>query len=261
MRYVKLYGAFLGHHLKIYLEYRLNFVISALGVVGWQVAGLAAVWVVLSQVNDLGGWSAAEVFLIYGLITLAMGISRTFYFNLFFLGQGYIRPGTFDRLLVRPVNPLFHLLADRFSPEGIGDLVVGVALVTHAFGALGIPWSLPNLLYLLAVALGGSVIILAINLFTATFAFWIVVATPLTLAVNHFTQIARYPLPIYRKPLQLVMTWLLPYGLISFYPAEFLLGRAVGPMAFAYLPMGLLLFAGAYRFWLFGLRHYAGTGS
>lgn len=57
------------------------------------------------------------------------------------------------------------------------------------------------------------------------------------------------------------MTWIIPYGFTSFYPASYLVGRKTGWIASASpLVAAGLLFA-AYRFWLFGLKHYAGTGS
>ncbi|HWI62282.1 MAG TPA: ABC-2 family transporter protein [Symbiobacteriaceae bacterium] len=253
--------AFLLQHIKTHLEYRVNFLISAGGTAVWQLACLLAVQVVLDRTTDLGGWSKHEIFLIYGVITLIMAVPRMFAFNLFFLGGQYIRPGTFDRLLVRPLNPLCHLLADRFSPEGVGDFAVGVYIVARAFGNLGIRPSPAMLLYLTLMVLSGAMVVIAINLFLSTTAFWTQDSAPLMLAANHNTQMARYPLTIYTKPIRIALTWVLPYGLISFYPAAHLLGRVTGWMAYASIPVAALLFAGAYRFWLFGLRHYTGTGS
>lgn len=259
--YLTLAWAFLGQQMKIHMTYRFNFLISLCSTITWQSATLAAVWVVLDRVPVLGTWSREETFLIYGLITLAGAVGRTFAFNLFFLSGIYIRPGTFDRFLLRPVNPLFGLLTERLSPEGMGDMVVGAILVGRSFVTLGIPSTPGRIIYLMIAVLSGALIMIAINLATASTAFWIVEATPLMLAVNHNTQMARYPLEIFSKPLRLILTWVLPYGLASFYPAAHLLGRASGPMAFAALPVGCLFFLVAYQIWLRGLRHYSGTGS
>lgn len=260
-RYIRLYSAFLHQHFKVHLEYRMNFLISAVGVFLWQGASVLAIWVVVSPLGGLPGWKPDKILLIYGLLTLAMALPRIFAFNLFFLGQRYIRPGGFDRLLVRPINPLFHLLADMFSPEGVGDFLVGLALVVRAMGALSIPWTAENVACMVVAVVSGAGIVTAINLITSVPAFWIVVATPVTLTVNHVTQFARYPLSIYRKPVRMLLTWLLPYGLASFYPAQYLLRRDMGWMAFAGVPVATVLLVVAYAFWQYGLRHYQGTGS
>jgi ABC-2 type transport system permease protein len=260
-RYFRLTKAFFRQHVKVMMEYRANFALSAGGAMAWQAAVLAGVWAVMGQVDDLNGWSRDQVFLIYALLTLASGLSRTLAQNLYFLGQGYLRPGRFDGLLVRPVNPLFHLLADRFSHEGLGDLITGLVLVVHCFRALAIPGTVGRLLCITVTVVAGGVIISAISLAAASTAFWITIATPVNLALGHMIQFAMYPLSIYRRPVQLFLTWLLPYGLVSFYPAQYMLGRGPGLMVAALIPVAALLWYGAYRFWLVGLGRYAGTGS
>jgi len=261
MRYVRLYGAFLAQHFKVLMEHRLNFLIATLSTLFWQGTGILAVWIVLDQVPDLNGWSKQEIFLIYGLSTMALGLAGIFGVNLLYIGQGYVRTGRFDLLLIRPVNPLFHLLADRFGQEGIGNFLAGALLVAYGVGSLGLKLGPLEWGYLVAVALAGGALYLALDLVTAVAAFWMVVATPLTLAVNHFTQIAAYPLDIYKKPLRVVMTWLIPYSLVSHYPAQLLLGRPAGLMPYALFPAAALLCFLAYRFWLYGLGRYTSTGS
>jgi ABC-2 type transport system permease protein len=68
-------------------------------------------------------------------------------------------------------------------------------------------------------------------------------------------------LSIYPKAIGILLTWVVPYGLASFYPASFLLDRPWGWAAWlAPLAAALLLYLG-YRFFQFGLRHYSGTGT
>ncbi|HYG60143.1 MAG TPA: ABC-2 family transporter protein [Symbiobacteriaceae bacterium] len=260
-RYTGLYWLFLLQRFKILLEYRVNFIIGASSTVFLQAAGLLAIWVVMRQIPHLNGWTLDQLWLVYGLLTLAKSINHMFADNLWTLGWQYIRPGGFDRFLVRPINPLFHLLADRFCHDGIGNFLVGLALVVKAFGSLGIPWSLANVVYLAAAVTSGGLIFIALNLITAVSAFWIIESIPVTLAVFQTHEFAKYPLDIYRRSVSLLMTWAIPYGLASFYPASYLLGRDVGIMAWAGVPVAVGLLLLGYRFWQFGLRHYGSTGS
>ncbi len=82
--------------------------------------------------------------------------------------------------------------------------------------------------------------------------------SPVVFNTNDF---AKYPLTIYHKSIEILMTWLIPYGFASFYPASFLLGRDVGMLAWLGPVVAIVLLMIGYRFWLFGLRHYSGTGS
>src|SRR5690348_1684815 len=111
-RYLYLYWLFLQQRFKILMEYRVNFLIGAASTLILQVSGLLTIWVVMRQVPTLNGWTFEEVLLIYGLVTLAKSINHMFADNLWTIGRQYIRTGNFDRFLVRPIDPLFHLLAD-----------------------------------------------------------------------------------------------------------------------------------------------------
>lgn len=260
-RYLNLYWYFLLQRFKILMEYRVNFLIGATSTIFLQAASLLTIWVVMRQIPNLNGWSFDEVLLIYGLITLSKSINHMFADNLWTIGRAYIRTGGFDRFLVRPIDPLFHLLADRFCHDGIGNFLVGSVLVAKSSAALGIVWTPANLLYLVVAVLSGGLIFIALNLLTCVSAFWIMDSVPVTRVVFDNHLFAQYPLTIYPRAIGIWLTWLIPYGFASFYPASHLLGRDIGLLAWLGPVVALILIVAAYRFWLFGLQHYSGTGS
>src|SRR5512137_2542589 len=160
-RYLSLYWLFLTQRLKALMEYRANFIIGAASTIFVQASSILAIWVVMQKVPTLNGWTYDEVLLVYGLITLAKSINHMFADNLWTLGRVYIRSGGFDRFLVRPINPLFHLLADRFCHDGIGNFLIGAALVIKSSIALHIPWDLLHLTYLVVAVISGGFIFIA----------------------------------------------------------------------------------------------------
>ena len=66
---------------------------------------------------------------------------------------------------------------------------------------------------------------------------------------------------IHGQGVRFLLTWIIPYGFASFYPASYLLGRNVGPLAWLGPVVAALLLGVSYRVWQFGLRYYSGTGS
>jgi len=260
-RYMSLYWLFLIQRLKALMEYRASFILGATSTIIWQGSSIAAVWVVMQNVPSLNGWNYDEVLLVYGIITLAKSINHMFADNLWTVGRVYIRAGGFDRFLVRPIDPLFHLLADRFCQDGVGNFLVGLALVVKASVDLDITWT-PLMVAMLAVGVvSGGFIFIALNLITCVSSFWIIDSVPITRLVFDNHLFAQYPLSIYPKAISILLTWVIPYGFASFYPASYLLGREMGNLAWiSPLIAALLMFAG-YRFWQFGLKYYSGTGS
>jgi len=258
--HARLYLAFAAQRLKVILEYRLNLLIGAVSMLLIHAAGVAGVWVVLRHVGTLAGWRFEELLLGYGLLATARSLEHTFADNLWTIGN-YLRQGSFDRFLVRPIDPLFHLLADRLNPDGLGTAAAGLAATGYAWGRLGIAPSPENLAVAAVAVLSGGVIFVALNLATATTAFWIVESLPVTRAVHELHEFAKYPLSLYGKRVQALFTWVLPFGLASFWPASRLTGREAGAIVWA-APLVAAAFAlAAYRFWRFGLRHHEGTGT
>jgi len=260
-RYPSLYGHFFKQNLKTQLEYRDSFIIGMLSTVAMQVAGLLTLWVVMRQVPLLRGWTLDQLLLIYGLITLSKSLNHMFADNLWRLGWAYIRTGDFDRYLVRPVNPLFHLLADRFCQDGVGNFIVGLALLIHSSLELGIPWTLQSGLYTLISVLAGGLIFLGINLITSSLSFWMVDSLPVMWGTFETHEFAKYPLNIYGQGISLIFTWILPFALASFYPASYLLGKDVGLLAWVSPGVAAALLALGYLLWSAGLRQYSSSGS
>ncbi len=261
IRYLSLYRYFVVQRFKILMAYRLNFFIGSVSTAVLQAASLAAIWVVMSQIPSLNGWNFYEVILIYGLLTMGESITHMFADNLWTIGWNYVRSGDFDRFLVRPIDPLFHLLADRFCHDGFGNLITGAVLVGVAMHNLGIAVTPVHILYLVMSVLSGGLIFIALNLITATSAFWLTESIPVTQMVFNMNEFAKYPLNIYHGAIRILLTWLIPYGFVSFYPASYLLGRDLGPMVWLGPLVAIVFMLVAYRVWLFGLKHYAGTGS
>ncbi len=261
MRYMRLYLAFMSIQWRTMLVYRTNFVVGVSSTIAMQASALLTIIVVMHQVPTLHGWTLDQILLVYGLTNLAISFGHMFADNLWVLGQMYIRPGGFERFLVRPINQLFHLLADRFCYDGVGDLIVGAATIAVAAQGLGLNWSAGRVLYLVLVVVSGGVMYIAINLITAVSAFWIVDSVPITQAVFQTSQFARYPLPIYASWIRVLMTWIIPYSLVSFYPAAELTGHGAGRLTWAPPVVASVLAVIGYRLWLVGLAHYAGTGT
>jgi ABC-2 type transport system permease protein len=259
-RYAELYTYFLRQNVKLLLEYRASFIVGLAGVLLTHGGSLAFIWVIMSQLPSLNGWSLPEVLLIYGLVFFSRSFAHMFTDNTWAMGY-FVREGEFDRLLVRPIDPLFHLLADGFNVDGLGSFLVGASLVLTAGQALGIFSSLLNITYLAVAVVSGAVIFFSLNLISSVSAFWIIDSLPVSEAVFGNYLFAQYPLSIYPRAIRFMLTWIIPYGFTSFYPATFLLGRDLGPLVWLSPLVAAVLVVIGYRLWGVGLQRYESTGS
>jgi ABC-2 type transport system permease protein len=77
----------------------------------------------------------------------------------------------------------------------------------------------------------------------------------------------RYPISIYTRGVRVVLTFLLPFAFMNYFPATYFLqktdiGLHLNPAVGLLTPViGVAWVAAAYTFWRVGLLHYQGTGS
>ncbi|RSK26273.1 ABC transporter permease [Bacillus sp. HMF5848] len=261
-RYAKLYWQFFKARLKVMMEYRADFWLGVSSVMLQQFTSIFFVKIVFDHIEELNGWNFYEILFIYGIAATGRSIHHIFFDNLWTIGWQYIRPGNFDRLLIRPINPLFHIVADRVQQDGIGQLIIGIIILVTAIPNIDITWSVWAVCMLIIMILASGVIFVAVNLFFATLSFWMIDSLPVVWAVFNLSDFARYPLTIYHRSIQIVLTWIIPYGFTAFYPAAYFIDNA-GYQTFAlWTPVvAAVCWFLAYWFWNQGLRAFASTGS
>lgn len=66
-RYGKLYYLFIKNHLKVMMEYRVDFLIGISSVMLQQFAGIFFVKIVFDHIEQLNGWTFYEILFIYGI--------------------------------------------------------------------------------------------------------------------------------------------------------------------------------------------------
>ena len=77
------------------------------------------------MVDEIAGWTFRELFFLYALSIIGMSFHHAFTNSVIYLEQ-YIREGTLDQLLCLPVNTLFYMVARRYTPLGLGNLIIGI---------------------------------------------------------------------------------------------------------------------------------------
>lgn len=247
-------------------QYRVNSVLLAVAGVAYQGVGFAFIAVVLSRYPSIGGWTFPEIAVLYALRLLAHAV---FLVPLHMLDEldDLVRNGTFDRFLVRPLNPLLQVLTRRFSVNCIGDVVTAIGVLIYASAIANIDWTFVTILYAVAAVLGGALIEGGLALGISAMSFRFVETWP---ARDLFDVIllnfGSYPLSVFGVATQCVMTWIVPVAFVAWVPAAVVLDRTDGlgvSVALAWLTpvVGVVWFTLGYRLWRHQLRGYSSTGS
>ena len=264
---LRLYLRYLGLSIRGQLQYRATFLIKTSGHAIVTAIEFLGLWALFARFGSIGGWSLAEVGLLYGIVDVAFALAEG-------LGRGFdmfarlLKAGDFDRLLLRPRSTVLQLLGQELHLMRLGRLVQGLAVLCWAGSSGAIAWGPFEVLVLALAVAGTTCVFLGLVVLQATSAFW----TIETLEVwNAFSfggnYAAQHPLSIFRPWFRLWFLAVVPLGCTAYAPALAILARPdpldlppvlgpLGPLA------GAAFLALALAAWgRLGLRHYASTGS
>lgn len=261
-KYVRLYIKFLAQYLKILMEYRTDFLIGLMGFLVTQGTGIAFLYIVFQRIPSLNGWGFDEILFIYGFAQLPRGFDHLFTDNLWLLAGRIVVRGDFDRYLLRPINPLFHLIAEVFQPDAFGELIVGFALIIVSSARLHLVFGFKQILLIIFTVFCGAIIYTSIKLFFASFSFWIKFSQSILFMNYSMSDFAKYPITIYAKPIRMILTYIMPFAFTAFFPASYFVGKIdIATAAGGTFLAAAAAFAIAYTTWLKGIKAYESAGN
>lgn len=249
--------------MKMRLEYRADFAIECLAALLQQATGLLMLQVLFKNVPLLQHWSREEVFFIYGFMLLPRALFDAFAMSFYMFSDKYLVQGEMDRLLLRPLSSLFQMMMEGISFDFLADLTLGIAVITYASSKLGMEWTLGTGLLLMVLVIGSWGVLTGVFLFMTALSFWSQDRVGLIPPVYNLLNFAQYPLNIFHKIVVFVLTFMIPFGFVAYYPSTmFLKQTAAEPGLAWFTPLaGLICLAVGAFTWRLGLRKYAGAGS
>ena len=260
---MKLYGKYIYLLLKSQTQYKASFVMTLIAQFILPFTGFVGVYFLFERFGDVQGWTIFEVFISYAVIGMCFAIAECFArgFDLF---SNMIRTGSFDRILVRPRGTVLQVLGSGFDIKRLSPFIFSVIVLVLAIVFGDISWNLVRVIMLINMVIGGSLIFCGIFMLQATMAFWTVDGLEFAnIFTNGIRQHAIYPLNIFPRGLTIFLTFIIPFGTITYLPLQYLLGRIDGiGWLYALMPLGGGLFILPCIFaWNFGVRKYTSTGS
>ena len=263
MRYVHLYFTCIKRSIISRLEYKKDTFISIFSFLINNVCSILSIYFILNTIPSLDGWTMAEIGFLYGFSMIPVAIDHLFSDDLWLVAYHKVKIGEMDRYFLRPVPVLFQVIAETFQPEGFGELIVGIVMLSICGSIVNVNFSFGVILLMIIASLFGALIITSLKIIVSSLAFIFKRSGPLLQIVYEFITYSRYPLKIYPKVIQFVLTFIFPFALVIYFPIEILIYGTINPYL---LSLVIILFCSVFLFvsicvWNVCIKKYESSGS
>lgn len=235
-RYPRLLGIFWRSTFAVELEYRANFIANAALSLFWTVWAALGVRVFFRFSDSVAGWTYRELLVVVGMFFAINGLRQAVFDPNLERMTDYIRNGMLDFLLTKPVNTQFMVSFRHLGIYNLLDPLLGIGLSTTG---LVLADRIPGPSQIASFLVMFSVAVMFLYAMTMT-----LMALSVRLInsdeVGHVgylaVELGRFPVQLYRKPVQTILTYF-PVAFLTTFPAQALLGTLdrrmliVGPIA------------------------------
>lgn len=263
---LRAYAALLSGQFRSVTSHRASFAVELITNVGATVLDVATVFVLFRATRTVGGFTLPEAILMTSLTAAGFALADFAVGNVDRLTT-YVRAGTLDAVLVRPLGVLPQLLLMDLPVRKALRLVFGVGMLGVGAWLNHLHWTPVRVLLIVVAPIAAAVFFGAIFVLSASLSFWWIdsgeIGNGFTYGGRDFTS---YPITAYGGWFRAIFAYALGFGFVAYQPALALLGRTdpLGLPAWAgYLSplVALIVAAIAAVVWRSGVRHYRSTGS
>lgn len=205
-------------------------------------------------VDKVAGYGINEIIFFFLTFNL-VDIIAQFLFREVYRFRQKVVSGDLDLILVNPLNSLFRVLMG--GADFIDMIMIPPLLYAIFYFGIKLSPSPVQVFYYFLLIVNGLLIATAFHIAVVSMAI-------LTLEIDHsimiyrdLTNLARFPVDIYKEPLRGILTYLVPIGLMITIPAKAMMGLISPIGVVGSLVLGGVLFFLSTKFWNFSLKHYA----
>lgn len=260
-KYLTLFWHFRKIQLMKQLEYRGDFIFWSLISVMWTFFNFFFFDLIASVNNGIGNWNPDQITILIGVFTILDAFTWSFFYHNMQRYTQMVFSGELNQLLSKPIDTQFILMTQTNSYNNLLRLAVGIGMIGWTLPKLGIQLGLLSLISFLAVLLVALTFIYFLWFTMSTLAFWVEKLTNINEVIPSFRKIWQVPRQVYQGVVGLLLTIVLPLGLIVSLPAEVLIQKTsfewIGYLTL--FTIGLICFSR--WFFIISVKRYSGIAN
>jgi len=250
--YLKVLLTFARNSLIRDMTFRGNFIIEAITSITWMLMNLGFYLLIFQYTPAIGntGWGQYQFFVFLATTLFINSMVQMLFMPNAEEFSELIRTGNLDFALLKPIDTQFLISLRKMEWSGIGNLLVGLALLIYSLKHVEFTPSLAAFILYPVYVICGVAILYSLMIVMSAASVWLGRNQSIYDFWFYVTNFSRYPMEIYQgrlgTPLQWFFTFIIPVLVVVNVPAR-LLAMPFAPeksylALFALLATGLSLF-------------------
>ncbi|AVL42708.1 ABC transporter permease [Streptobacillus moniliformis] len=262
LKYLYIYLVKFKYEFKIFTNSMSNFIIGVLAFLIIQISGLLFIGILYKNTSSIDEFDVYQMLALYGFSQLTKGIDHFYSDFLWNFSSNGVTRGLYDKYLVRPLNPLFQIIIEKVQFDAFGEIITGISLYVYAIIKLKITINFILILKTLFFIIIGVIVYTCLKVIATSSVFYIKKGFSVLKNVYSISTYAKYPITIYPKFMQIILTYIFAYSLTAYYPIKYTLLEPLNIYTFIKLIIIITVLIIATKIiWKQGEKKYESSGS
>lgn len=261
MRYLRLLAIQFRISAAAAMAYRANFLLQGVMSIPWIALNLLPLIVLYTKRPDNAGWDAPSALIVMGYFTGVHAVIEGLISPSLVDLVERIRTGSFDYVLLKPIDAQAMVSASRYEPWKVFDLAGAIVIVVYAFILRGAVPSAADIALGVILFGAGVLATYALWILCAAASFWVVRLDNLMYLLGAIYDTARWPVHVFPGAWRFIFTFIIPIAIMTTYPAMALLGQLDVQTALATAGGALALLVISRLVWRTAIRNYTSASS
>lgn len=205
-------------------EYRGNFFFWMTVSTMWSVFNLFFVGLLVGINGSIAGWEKPEMYVLLATYTLVDAAIWGFFYTNMYTYSNSVFNGDLNVLLTKPINAQFWVMTNKNNYSEIMRLFLGIAVLVWAVISGGFTISLASVAGYIFFFINSLLFIYFLWFCLTTLSFWVERLDNINEIIPNLRRVYQVPSQVYTGIASTLFTVIIPLGLVTTIPSEFLLG-------------------------------------
>lgn len=258
--YFRLWKQYLRIGVLCTTQYPADAVIMLVSMLLREASAFIGILTITSVAGGLGDWGVYEICLMFSMCAIIEAIGQAFFDSVWSISS-MVRRGQMDVFLVRPASVFFQVIGQRIQFQAVFSMTIYAGIMVFSLVKLHVHFGIGLLFFLLEYLVCATAVNSGVYLIFNSLNFWIVQGKDIAEVVQTCREFAKYPLSVFPVMVRTFFTYVIPFGILGYYPAAYLTGKAGNEVIWMMPLLASVVVAAASFVWRIGLNSYNSTGT